>query len=134
LNTRENLGTDSLYPCAFDQVSEGDTNQSVYSFDAPPLADHGIEKFMKRLAGRTDVVDALQRLDTLTKEESLMTATRNLEVTHNVVVNVTEIKDAMRDVHGNVVELGQRIDDKVTVVQHQVRDISDNVKQTKCGE
>jgi hypothetical protein len=106
----------------------------VYSFDAPPLADYGIEKFMKRLAGRTDVEDALQRLDTLTKEESLMTATRNLEVTHNVVVNVTKIKEAMRDVHGNVVELGQRIDDKVTVVQHQVRDISDNVKQTKCGE
>jgi hypothetical protein len=98
------------------------------------LADYDIEKFIKRLAGRTDVEDALERLDTLTKEETLMAVTINLEVTHNVDVNVTEMKEVMRDVHGNVVELGQRIDDKVTVVQHQVHDISDNVKQTKCGE
>ena len=36
------------------------------------MANYGTEKFMKRLVGRTDVEDALWRLDLLTKEESLM--------------------------------------------------------------
>jgi hypothetical protein len=46
------------------------------------LADYVAEKFLKRLVGRKDVEDALVRLDTLTKEEALMTAARNLEVAH----------------------------------------------------
>ena len=48
------------------------------------MADYETEKFMKRIAGRTDVEDALQRLDILTKEENIMTAARNLEVTQNI--------------------------------------------------
>jgi hypothetical protein len=40
------------------------------------LADHGSEKFLKRLMGRTDIGDALQRLDSLTKEESLVAVAR----------------------------------------------------------
>jgi hypothetical protein len=40
---------------------------------------HGeLETFLRRLVGQTNVDDALMRLDTLTKEESLMTAARNL--------------------------------------------------------
>jgi len=42
------------------------------------------EKFLKRLVGQMNVEDALLRLDTLTKEESLMTAARNLQITHRV--------------------------------------------------
>ena len=39
---------------------------------------------MKRLVGRTDVEDALARLDMLTKEENLMAAARNLELTQRI--------------------------------------------------
>jgi hypothetical protein len=39
--------------------------------------------------GRTDVEDALLRLDSLTKEESLMAVAKNLEVTYHVDGNVT---------------------------------------------
>ena len=66
------------------------------------MADHGTEKFMKRLAGRTDLKDALERLDVLTKEENLMTAARNLEVTHRVDVNVTATQELTRSIHDNV--------------------------------
>lgn len=59
------------------------------------MANYEIEKFIKRLAGRTDVEDALQRLDVLTKEENLMTAARNLEVTHRVDVKVTHVETVM---------------------------------------
>lgn len=39
---------------------------------------------MKRLGGKTDVEDALQRLDKLTQEETLTTAAKTLEVTHSI--------------------------------------------------
>jgi len=44
------------------------------------LAEYGPERFSKKLLGRTDVDDALLRLDTLTKEESLMAVAKNLEI------------------------------------------------------
>jgi hypothetical protein len=47
-------------------------------------ANDEIETFFKRVVGRTDVEDALLRLDTLTKEENLMATARTLEVTHHV--------------------------------------------------
>ena len=53
---------------------------SILSF----FSDYETEKFMKRLVGRTDVEDALARLDMLTKEEDLMTAARNLELTQRI--------------------------------------------------
>ena len=56
------------------------------------LADYGSEKFLKRLIGRTGIEDALLRLDSLTKEESLMAVAKNLEVTHHVDSNVKDIK------------------------------------------
>jgi hypothetical protein len=59
------------------------------------LADCGSEKALKRFVGRKDVEEALLRLDMLTKEESLMMAVRNLEVTHHV-------DGIIHGVHGNV--------------------------------
>ena len=83
-------------------------------------ADYEIEKFMKRIAGRTDVEDAVERLDMLTKEENLMTAARNLEVTHQVDVNVIATQ-----------ELTHRVDDKVTTIEEVIHDVDGNVKETK---
>jgi hypothetical protein len=60
------------------------------------LAHCVTEKFLKRLMGRKDVEDALVRLDTLTKEEALMTATRNLEVIHHIDANVDQAKDGAK--------------------------------------
>ena len=55
------------------------------------VVDYLTEKILERIVGKTDVEDSLQRLDVLTKEENLMTAARNLEVTHHIDVNVTEL-------------------------------------------
>jgi hypothetical protein len=43
------------------------------------LADYDLETFLKTLMGKRDVEDALLRLDSLTKEESLMAVARTLE-------------------------------------------------------
>jgi len=98
------------------------------------MADHEIEKFMKRIVGRTDVKDALARLDMLTKEENLMTAARNLEVTHRVDDKVTTIEEVVHNVDCNVKatqELTHHVDDKVTTIKEGVHDVDGNVKETK---
>jgi len=85
------------------------------------MADYGTEKLMKRLVGKTDVEQALERLDMLTKEENLMAAARSLEVTNRVDDKVTTIKDVVHDVDGNVKttkELTQSIHDDVKVNKH----------------
>ena len=112
------------------------------------IADYEIGKFMKRIVGRTDVEDALARLEVLTKEENLMTAVRNLEVTHRVDVNVTAtqeltrlvhdkvttVKEVVHDVDDNVKatrELTHLVDDNVTTIKEVVHDVDGNVKETK---
>ena len=65
------------------------------------LADCGSEKILK-LVGRTDVENALSRLDMLTKEESLMVVLRNLEVAHHVDGNVEATKLLVEGIDDNV--------------------------------
>ena len=66
------------------------------------LADYGLEKILKKLVGRTDVEDALSRLDMLTMEESLMVVLRNLEVAHHIDSNVEATKLLVEDIDVNV--------------------------------
>ena len=79
--------------------------------------------------GKTDIEDALERLDTLTKEESLMAVTRNLKVAYHVDGNVMavkgdihDIKDVVRDVDGNIKD-----------TKALAEDVGDNVMATKHG-
>jgi hypothetical protein len=43
-----------------------------------------VEKFLKKLAGRTDLEDAVKRLDHLTQEEARMALAEVLRITHKV--------------------------------------------------
>jgi hypothetical protein len=64
-----------------------------------------IERFLKRLLGRTDVEDALLQLDTLTKEENLQMTARILEVADHIDENmntITETTQAVRDTMNNL--------------------------------
>ena len=100
------------------------------------MAYYGTEKFIKRLAGKTDVEDAFQRLDMLTKEENLMSAARNLEVTQGVDDKVTTIKKIVSDVDGGVKatkELAHDVRDNVIAIKEDTRNVNDNVKVTKRG-
>ena len=68
-----------------------------------------VDKFLKKLAGRTDLEDALKKLDRLTQEEARMALAELLRVTHNV--------------HGDV----KIIDGKVESVQDKVEDIGEDM-------
>ena len=77
---------------------------------------------MKRLMGKTDVEDALQRLDMLTQEENLTTVARIFEATHHVDTKVTVMEEVLQQVDGNV-----------EVIKEGTRAIDNNVKVTKAG-
>ena len=64
---------------------------------------------MKKLVGRTDIEDALARLDRLTQEEALMAAAQGLKATHDVDDKV------------------EAVDNKVQGVDDRVRDIHDKM-------
>ena len=74
------------------------------------------EKFLKRLAGRTDLEDALKRLDKLTHEETRMAMAQNLKATHTVDDRVKGVDTKMDSIGGEVKE----VNDKVTVVNDNV--------------
>ena len=62
------------------------------------------EKFLKRLAGRTDLEDGLRKLDKLTHEEARMATVQNLKATHTVDDRVKGV-DAKVDIVGGGVAL-----------------------------
>ena len=55
-------------------------------------ADLYSEQFLKKLVGRTDIEDALRRLDRLTQEEALMAAAQILNLTHTIDNKVTDVQ------------------------------------------
>ncbi len=70
------------------------------------------EKFLKKLIGKTDIEDALKRLDKLTNEEVRMVTAQVLEATHTVDDKVGRVEDKVLDVDNKVA----RVDDKVAMV------------------
>jgi len=56
------------------------------------------EKFVKRLAGKTPIEDALQKLNNLTQDEALMVAANNLEIADDTNKKADVIKEGARNV------------------------------------
>ncbi|KAH9055257.1 hypothetical protein EDB87DRAFT_1813988, partial [Lactarius vividus] len=52
------------------------------------------KKYLKKLAGRTELEDALKRLDKLTQEEARMAAAQLLKIAHNVENKITQVIDS----------------------------------------
>jgi hypothetical protein len=57
------------------------------------LTEISSEKYLKKLVGRTEVEDALKRLDKLTQEEARMATAQILKVTHAVEGRVLGVDD-----------------------------------------
>ena len=88
-----------------------------------------IEKFLKKLAGRTDLEDALQKLDRLTQEEARMALAELLRVTHSVRSEVKVVDDKVEIVQDNVEDMG----DKVQCVDEKVQQTANSVDEVKCS-
>ena len=77
-----------------------------------PLIERCPEKYAKRLIGRTDLEDALNRLDRLTDEQAQM-ATVEVERATNVIDETVE----------GARELAPTVDDRVASVDDEVAEI-----------
>ena len=78
------------------------------------------EKYLKKLFGnRTDIEDALKRLDILTQEEAQMAAAQVLKATHTV--------DDSGRVRG-VADIALNVDNRVAGVSDQLQGIGDQVQ------
>ena len=96
------------------------------------LATNKVVSSRQKLAGRTDVEDAVLQLDRLTKEESLMAVVRNLEVTHRVDGNVEATKVLTEDIDDNVnatMVLAEDIGDHVKEIDHDLKTTKDSTQR-----
>ena len=81
--------------------------------------DLHIEKYLKKLAGRKDIEDALQRLDQLTQEEARMAAAELLKIARVIDSKVEGVDERVQNVDTKV----EGIDDKVRSVDGRVSSI-----------
>ena len=63
-----------------------------------PLTERCPEKYGKRLIGRTDLEDALKRLDKLTQEEARMATAEVLRAARAVDHKVTEVINGTQNI------------------------------------
>ena len=96
------------------------------------------EKFFRKLAGMTDLEDALKKLDRLTQEEARMANAEVLRITQRIrdgvkVVGskVEGVGDKVEDVGDKVEEVGDKVEDvgeKVEDVGNKVEDVGEKVE------
>jgi methyl-accepting chemotaxis protein len=126
------------------EIRQGRTSKLLL-YKLLPLIERLSEKYLKKLIGRTDIEDALKRLDRLTQEEARMAAAQVLKVANTVDDRVQGIADTMLGVDhrvagidDRVADVGDRLKDvdeqvkcaneQVTGVDDRVKDVSDQVK------
>ncbi|KAF8470993.1 hypothetical protein DFH94DRAFT_847506 [Russula ochroleuca] len=68
-----------------------------------------MKKFGKKLIGRTDMEDALKRLDKLTQEEARMAVAQNLKATHTVDERVRGVADTVVTIDNRVASVDDRV-------------------------
>jgi hypothetical protein len=66
------------------EVNQGKLSESGMNDGAALLTYPCSERFLKKLRGRSDLEDALRRLDSLTQEEHRMAIAQDLRATHRI--------------------------------------------------
>jgi hypothetical protein len=102
------------------EIKQGRTSKPFSVQTSFLLTERFLEKYLKKLFGnRTDIEDALKRLDVLTQEEAQMAAAQVLKATHTV--------DDTGRLRG-VADIALGVDSRVAVVGDQVQGIGDQVQ------
>ena len=97
------------------------------------LTERCSEKFGKKLVGRTDMEDALKRLDKLTQEEAQMAAAQNLKATHIVDDRVRGVANTVAAIDIRVASVDNRVagvNDGIAGVDNRVAGVDDRVART----
>ena len=97
------------------------------------LAERCSEKFGKKLVGRTDMEDALKRLDKLTQEEAQMAAAQNLKATHTVDERVRGVANTVAAIDNRVAGVDNRVARATHVIDERVRGVGEQVAEVING-
>jgi len=87
---------------------------------------------MKRLIGRTDMEDAVKKLDKLTAEEARIAVAQNLKATRDVDERVRGVANTVEAVDHRVAGVDNRVacvDGKVASVNDAVKTVDDKVAE-----
>ncbi|KAH9055279.1 hypothetical protein EDB87DRAFT_1824724 [Lactarius vividus] len=87
------------------------------------------KRFLKKVAGWTDLEDGLKKVEKLTNDEVAMASAQLVKVTHKIDNKVTGVGDGVRGVDEKV----QVIKSEVQLVGANVRAIDDKVQTTAKG-
>ncbi|KAI0272000.1 hypothetical protein BGY98DRAFT_179960 [Russula aff. rugulosa BPL654] len=102
---------------------------SILGIATKKIKQSRLKRFGKKLIGRTDMEDALKKLDKLTQEEAWMGIAQNLKATHTVGESVRRVADDVVAIDNRVANVNSRVrvvDDKVTEVIRDGREIKRN--------
>ncbi|KAF8496178.1 hypothetical protein F5888DRAFT_413706 [Russula emetica] len=105
---------------------------SILGIATKEIKEGQMKKYMKRLIGRTDMEDALKKLDKLTDEEAQMAVAQNLKATHNVDERVRGVANSVVAVDNRVAGVDSRVacvGDKVASVDDTVKVVGDKVAE-----
>ena len=84
----------SILGIATKEIKQGRTSAQFFHINAPLRTDwRRLETYFKKLVGRTDLEDALRRLDKLTQEEARMATAETLKATQTVDERVMVVDD-----------------------------------------
>jgi archaellum component FlaC len=100
------------------------------------LTERFTEKFLKKLIGKTEIEDALKRLDKLTQEEARMAAAANLKVTHAVDKRVEGVADTVEAIDNRMAGVDDRVagvNDRVVTVDDRVKVVDNKVMEVIAG-
>jgi hypothetical protein len=105
------------------EVKQGRISEFIPN-DMPSIStQYSSEKFLKKLGGRSDLEDALGRLEKLTQDEIRMVAAQDLRATQDVA-------DGVKIVGNNVYE----VDERVKGVDDRVKGVDDKINFLIDGE
>ena len=108
----------SILGIATKEIKEGIMSEWISS-STSRLTERCSETFAKRLVGRTDLEDALKRLDKLTQEEARMATAEVLRTTRAIEEGVTGVGEQVLVIDDRVAGVNNRVvgvDDKVTEI------------------
>ncbi|KAI9455952.1 hypothetical protein BJY52DRAFT_1121552 [Lactarius psammicola] len=103
---------------------------SILGIVTKEIGQGRMKKYLKKLAGRKDVEDALQRLDKLTQEEARMAAAETLKIARGIDDKVKDVDEKAEGVDERVQSVDMKVegvDNKVDSVDNKVQGISDGV-------
>ena len=122
--------TISLLGIATKEIKQCRISELTLRSSSLPISTHVYsENYLTKLIGNTDVDDALQRLDDLTKEEALMASAELLRRTHSINEGVHCVREGMEDVRNQV----QGVHGRVESVDEGVQDVRDTVQGVEFG-